>query len=47
MEAETIGQALTTRRSRTCYLIGRDAMLRGPLTALLPDRLMDAWSSAR
>jgi NAD(P)-dependent dehydrogenase (short-subunit alcohol dehydrogenase family) len=39
--AATIGRALTARRPRTRYLIGRDAKLRGSLAGILPDRLMD------
>jgi NAD(P)-dependent dehydrogenase (short-subunit alcohol dehydrogenase family) len=39
--AATIGKALTARRPRTRYLIGRDAKLRGSLAGNLPDRLMD------
>lgn len=39
--AETIGKALTSRRPRTRYLVGRDAKLRGSLAKVLPDRLMD------
>jgi len=39
--AATIGKALTTRRPRTRYLVGRDAKIRGSLVKILPDRLMD------
>jgi NAD(P)-dependent dehydrogenase (short-subunit alcohol dehydrogenase family) len=39
--AEAIGTALTARRPRARYLVGRDAKLRGPTAKLLPDRLMD------
>jgi hypothetical protein len=39
--SSTIGKALTARRPRTRYLIGRDAKLRGSLAGILPDRLMD------
>jgi NAD(P)-dependent dehydrogenase (short-subunit alcohol dehydrogenase family) len=39
--AATIGKALTARRPRTRYLIGRDAKIRGSLAGILPDRLMD------
>jgi NAD(P)-dependent dehydrogenase (short-subunit alcohol dehydrogenase family) len=39
--AETIGNALTTSRPRARYLVGRDAKMRAPVAALLPDRLMD------
>jgi hypothetical protein len=40
--AEVIGKALTARRPRTRYLVGRDAKARALLSTLLPDRLMDA-----
>jgi NAD(P)-dependent dehydrogenase (short-subunit alcohol dehydrogenase family) len=40
--AEVIGEALTARRPRTRYLVGRDAKLRARAAALLPDRVMDA-----
>jgi NAD(P)-dependent dehydrogenase (short-subunit alcohol dehydrogenase family) len=40
--AEVIGQALTARRPRTRYLVGRDAKLRAFMSTVLPDRLMDA-----
>ena len=39
--AEAIGTALTARRPRARYLVGRDAKIRGPMAKLLPDRLMD------
>jgi NAD(P)-dependent dehydrogenase (short-subunit alcohol dehydrogenase family) len=39
--AETIGEALTTKRPRARYLVGRDAKLRGPLAKVLPARMMD------
>jgi NAD(P)-dependent dehydrogenase (short-subunit alcohol dehydrogenase family) len=39
--AEAIGRALTAKRPRTRYLVGRDAKLRGPLSRVMPDRLMD------
>jgi NAD(P)-dependent dehydrogenase (short-subunit alcohol dehydrogenase family) len=39
--AEAIGMALTAKRPRARYLVGRDAKLRGPAAALLPDRVMD------
>jgi NAD(P)-dependent dehydrogenase (short-subunit alcohol dehydrogenase family) len=38
---ETIGRALTARRPRARYLVGRDAKTRAPVATLLPDRLMD------
>jgi NAD(P)-dependent dehydrogenase (short-subunit alcohol dehydrogenase family) len=40
--AEVIGKALTARRPRTRYLVGRDAKARALLSTLLPDRVMDA-----
>ena len=40
--AKVIGQALTARRPRTRYLVGRDAKLRAFMSTVLPDRLMDA-----
>jgi len=40
--AEVIGKALTARRPRTRYLVGRDAKARAFLSTLLPDRVMDA-----
>jgi NAD(P)-dependent dehydrogenase (short-subunit alcohol dehydrogenase family) len=40
--AEVIGEALTARRPRTRYLVGRDAKLRARAAAMLPDRAMDA-----
>jgi NAD(P)-dependent dehydrogenase (short-subunit alcohol dehydrogenase family) len=39
--AEAIGTALTARRPRTRYLVGRDAKIRGPMAKFLPDRVMD------
>lgn len=39
--AEVIGTALTTRRPRTRYLVGRDAKIRGTMARFLPDRVMD------
>jgi NAD(P)-dependent dehydrogenase (short-subunit alcohol dehydrogenase family) len=39
--AEAIGTALTAKRPRARYLIGRDAKLRAPAAAVLPDRVMD------
>jgi NAD(P)-dependent dehydrogenase (short-subunit alcohol dehydrogenase family) len=38
---EVIGRALTAKRPRTRYLVGSDAKMRGPLSRVLPDRLMD------
>ena len=39
--AEVIGDALTSKRPRARYLVGRDARLRGPAAAILPDRVLD------
>jgi NAD(P)-dependent dehydrogenase (short-subunit alcohol dehydrogenase family) len=39
--AEVIGTALTAKRPRTRYLVGRDAKMRARVDAVLPDRLMD------
>jgi NAD(P)-dependent dehydrogenase (short-subunit alcohol dehydrogenase family) len=39
--AEAIGRALTAKRPRARYLVGRDAQMRAPVAALLPDRVMD------
>jgi len=40
--AEVVGYALTAKRPKTRYLVGRDAKSRAPLAKLLPDRVMDA-----
>jgi NAD(P)-dependent dehydrogenase (short-subunit alcohol dehydrogenase family) len=39
--AEAIGEALTSSRPRTRYLVGGDAKLRARMAKVLPDRLMD------
>jgi NAD(P)-dependent dehydrogenase (short-subunit alcohol dehydrogenase family) len=39
--AEVIGRALTAKRPRTRYLVGTDAKIRGPVSKVMPDRLMD------
>ncbi len=39
--AEVIGTALTARRPRTRYLVGRDAKVRALMARVLPDRVMD------
>jgi NAD(P)-dependent dehydrogenase (short-subunit alcohol dehydrogenase family) len=39
--AETIGHALTAKRPRARYLVGRDAKMRGPAAKVLPARVMD------
>jgi NAD(P)-dependent dehydrogenase (short-subunit alcohol dehydrogenase family) len=40
--AEVIGTALTARKPKTRYLVGRDAKLRAAIAKRLPDRAMDA-----
>jgi len=40
--AEVIGTALTARRPKTRYLVGRDARIRAAIAKRLPDRAMDA-----
>jgi len=40
--AEVIAQAVTSRRPRTRYLVGKDAVAQAWLSRLLPDRAMDA-----
>jgi NAD(P)-dependent dehydrogenase (short-subunit alcohol dehydrogenase family) len=39
--AEAIGRALTAKRPRARYLVGRDAKMRAPAAAVLPARMMD------
>jgi NAD(P)-dependent dehydrogenase (short-subunit alcohol dehydrogenase family) len=39
--ARVIGNALTARRPRTRYLVGRDAVASAALARLLPDRMID------
>jgi NAD(P)-dependent dehydrogenase (short-subunit alcohol dehydrogenase family) len=39
--AEVIGEALTSERPRTRYLVGTDAKVRALLARVLPDRAMD------
>jgi NAD(P)-dependent dehydrogenase (short-subunit alcohol dehydrogenase family) len=39
--AKAIGHALTAKRPRARYLVGRDAKMRAPAAAVLPDRLLD------
>ena len=41
-----VGEAVTTRRPRTRYLVGRDARVLGTLAAVLPDRALDAVIAA-
>ena len=40
--AQAVGHALTARRPRTRYLVGRDAKLRAAAARVLPDRAFDA-----
>jgi NAD(P)-dependent dehydrogenase (short-subunit alcohol dehydrogenase family) len=40
--AEVVGKALTARRPKTRYLVGRDAKVRAAMAKRAPDRLMDA-----
>jgi NAD(P)-dependent dehydrogenase (short-subunit alcohol dehydrogenase family) len=40
--AEVVGRALTARRPKTRYLVGRDAKLRAAIAKRLPDRAMDS-----
>ena len=40
--AEVVVQAVTSRRPRTRYLVGKDAVAQAWLRRLLPDRVMDA-----
>ena len=40
--AEVVGRALTSRRPRTRYLVGKDAVAQAWLSRILPDRAMDA-----
>jgi NAD(P)-dependent dehydrogenase (short-subunit alcohol dehydrogenase family) len=39
--AEVIGEALTARRPRARYLVGRDAKIRGHMAKIVPARVMD------
>lgn len=39
--AKTVEHALTARRPRTRYLVGRDAKLRGRVSKFIPDRMRD------
>jgi NAD(P)-dependent dehydrogenase (short-subunit alcohol dehydrogenase family) len=47
--AEVIATALTARRPRARYLVGREAKLRAVLSQVLPDRVMDrlVWRSLK
>jgi NAD(P)-dependent dehydrogenase (short-subunit alcohol dehydrogenase family) len=40
--AEIVGRALTARRPRTRYVVGRDAKVQALLARVLPDRAYDA-----
>jgi NAD(P)-dependent dehydrogenase (short-subunit alcohol dehydrogenase family) len=40
--AEVVGRALTARRPRTRYVVGREARIQATLARLLPDRAFDA-----
>jgi hypothetical protein len=42
-----ITEAVTVRRPRTRYLVGRDARITAWVAALLPDRMMDRMVSGR
>jgi hypothetical protein len=39
--AKVIGHALTARRPRTRYLVGRDGIVTAMVAKLLPDRMTD------
>jgi NAD(P)-dependent dehydrogenase (short-subunit alcohol dehydrogenase family) len=39
--AKVIGNALTVRRPRTRYLVGRDALVAATMAKFIPDRVMD------
>jgi NAD(P)-dependent dehydrogenase (short-subunit alcohol dehydrogenase family) len=45
--AEVVGRALTARRPRTRYLIGRRARIQARLARILPDRAFDALIARR
>jgi NAD(P)-dependent dehydrogenase (short-subunit alcohol dehydrogenase family) len=40
--ADAVAHALTASKPKTRYLVGRDAKARGPISKVLPDRVMDA-----
>jgi NAD(P)-dependent dehydrogenase (short-subunit alcohol dehydrogenase family) len=40
--AKAVGHALTASKPKTRYLVGRDATVRGRLSRVMPDRVMDA-----
>jgi hypothetical protein len=45
--AEAVGRAVTARRPRTRYVIGRDAKRQAVAARLLPDRVMDRLIARR
>ena len=45
--AEVIATAITARRPRTRYLVGRDAQITARVAALLPDRWLDRLMAVR
>jgi NAD(P)-dependent dehydrogenase (short-subunit alcohol dehydrogenase family) len=40
--AKVVGEALTARKPKTRYLVGRDAKMRAAMAKRLPDRVMDS-----
>jgi NAD(P)-dependent dehydrogenase (short-subunit alcohol dehydrogenase family) len=40
--AKVVGEAMTARKPKTRYLVGRDAKLRAAMAKRLPDRVMDS-----
>jgi hypothetical protein len=40
--AEAVGRAVTARRPRARYVVGRDAKVQAVAARLLPDRLLDS-----
>jgi hypothetical protein len=40
--AEVVGKAVTTRRPRARYVVGRQAQMQAITAGLLPDRVFDA-----
>jgi hypothetical protein len=45
--ARAIGTALTARRPRTRYMVGRDAKVRAAIPEVLPDSVLDRLIVAR
>ena len=37
-----VGEAMTARKPKTRYLVGRDAKMRAAMAKRLPDRVMDS-----